>query len=460
MNASEGHFQKTLDRIFSLTDFERGSRTPDHRMFHLERIKLLLSRISNPHLDTPTIHIAGSKGKGSTAAMLTSILEANGYKTGLYTSPHLHRITERIRIGSEPIKRSQFSEIADRIWPEIECFKEHSEYGDITFFEFLTAMAFLYFKKEQVDFQVIEVGLGGRLDATNIVMPTISVITPIMLDHVSTLGNSIKLIAKEKAGIIKSNTPVIISFQKKEAMDVFQKIAKQKRSQIISVEKTVGIDSIDRSCDKQSFSLTTNLAQYQITTPLIGDHQQQNAATALATIEALPCQISPKAIVSGLKKVSWPARMQFFNYLGLRIIVDGAHNPESVNQFVKSVKQYFKYNKLIVIFGSNSNHDEQDMLKELVKLAPRFVSVQSRHPKSLSSKSVTQSVKSLGMPEACDAGNVGKGLSLATDIATYSDLILVTGSLAVAAEIIENIENIEPEVYPTIDNMKSNDKEI
>ena len=221
------HFKKTLDRIFSLTDFERSSRPLDHRMFHLERIRLLLSRIANPHLDTPTIHVAGSKGKGSTAAMLASILEASGYKTGLYTSPHLHRITERIRIGSEPINRIRFSEIANRLWPEILHVKEDGEYGGITFFEFLTTMAFLYFKKEKVDFQVIEVGLGGRLDATNIVKPTISVITPIMLDHVSTLGNSIKLIAKEKAGIIKSKTPVTISSQKKEAMDVFQKIISQ-----------------------------------------------------------------------------------------------------------------------------------------------------------------------------------------------------------------------------------------
>ena len=174
-----------------LADFERGTHSPGHSTFHLERISRLLERLGNPHLAVPTIHVAGTKGKGSTAAMIASILSAAGHRVGLYTSPSLHTVTERVRVGMEPIGQEDFAGLVERMWPEVEWVGEHGGYGPLMYFEFLTTLAFQHFSEINADFQVIEVGLGGRLDATNVVHPAVSVITSISLDHTGVLGDTI-----------------------------------------------------------------------------------------------------------------------------------------------------------------------------------------------------------------------------------------------------------------------------
>ena len=211
-------YEIALGKIMSLVDFDRSTHTPKHACFHLERMLLLMNRLGNPHLKTPTIHLAGTKGKGSTAAMITSILSTSGYRVGLYTSPHLHSAVERIRVGLEPISRQEFTGLVEIIWPTVNWVNQNSSYGSVTYFEMMTAMAFLYFSKIGSDFQVIEVGMGGRLDATNIVDPEVCGITSISLDHVQTLGDTLELIAYEKAGSLKKGVTAIVAPQPEEVL--------------------------------------------------------------------------------------------------------------------------------------------------------------------------------------------------------------------------------------------------
>ena len=430
-----------------LADFERGTHSPGHGVFHLDRVRLLLERVGNPHLDVPTIHVAGTKGKGSTAAMITSILTAEGYGTGLYTSPHLHRVTERIRVGLEPVSRESFAELVEELWPEAEHVSERGEYGDLTFFEFVTAMAFLHFSKIGADFQVIEVGLGGRLDATNVVSPEVCVITPIMLDHVSVLGDTIELIAGEKAGIIKPGVPVVASPQSATAIDVFAGVASERDARLVQVSEAAEIEPRTTGLDGQTFELRTRRAVYDLYTTLLGDYQRENAATAVTAVEMLRHPISRKGIVDGLAAVKWPARMQLMSAKGARVLADGAHNPDSVAHLREAIRQYFEFERLILVFGATRSHSAEGMLAELAGLSPVVAAVKSRHPKSATAETIAEAVRDSSLEVALVSDNVGEAARWAVDQAGPDDLVLATGSLAVAAEVIEEIEDIEPEIY-------------
>ena len=440
-------YEDALVRIMGLADFERGTHSPGHGVFHLDRMRLLLESVGNPHLDVPTIHVAGTKGKGSTAAMITSILTAEGYRTGLYTSPHLHRVTERIRVGLEPVSRESFAGLVEDLWPEAENVNERSEYGDLTFFEFVTAMAFLHFSKIEADFQVIEVGLGGRLDATNVVSPEVCVITPIMLDHVSVLGDTIELIAGEKAGIIKQGVPVVASPQSDVATDVFAKVAAERGAELVRVADVTKIEPGVAGLDGQEFEIGTRRGAYQLHTTLLGDYQRENAATAITAIEMLSRTISQEGIFDGLAAVRWPARMQLMSANGVRVLVDGAHNPGSVGHLREAIRQYFDFERLILVFGATRSHSAEGMLAELVGLSPVVAAVTSRHPKSAAGQSIAEEARALGLEVALVSDDVGEATGWAVAQARARDLVLATGSLAVAAEVIEEIEGIEPEIY-------------
>ena len=430
-----------------LADFERGTHSPGHGVFHLDRMRLLLERAGNPHLDVPTIHVAGTKGKGSTAAMITSILTAEGYSTGLYTSPHLHRVTERIRVGLEPVGRDTFAGLVEELWPEAEYVSERGEHGALTFFEFVTAMAFLHFSKIGADFQVIEVGLGGRLDATNVVSPEVCVITPIMLDHVAVLGDTIELIAAEKAGIIKPGVPVVASPQSATAIEVFAKVASERGATLVEVSQVAEIRPKATGLKGQTFSVRTRRDEYELQTTLLGDYQRENAATAVTAVEMLPHPISHEGIVDGLAAVRWPARMQLMSADGVRVLADGAHNPESVAHLSEAVRQYFDFERLILVFGATRSHSAEGMLAELAGLSPVVAAVKSRHPKSATTETVAEAVRASGLEPGLVSDDVGEAARWAVDEAGPDDLVLATGSLAVAAEVIEEVEGIEPEIY-------------
>jgi dihydrofolate synthase/folylpolyglutamate synthase len=446
-------YEHAVDRLMSLADFERGTHSPGHGIFHLQRMTLLLDRLGNPHLAVPTVHVAGTKGKGSTAAMITSILTAQGYRTGLYTSPALHSVTERIRVGLEPIARPDFAALVDRIWPDAEQVAEHGGHGEVTFFEFITAMAFLHFARTQADFQVIEVGLGGRLDATNVVAPAVSVITPIMLDHVAVLGDTVELIAAEKAGIIKQGVPVVTAPQVPAALGVFVRVAAENDARLIRVDEEVSWEERDTSREGQTFDIKGRLDEYRVWTRLIGDFQQENAATAVAAVETLVeggVAVSSKSIVDGIAAVKWPGRLQVLSGQGRGVVVDGAHNPESMRRLVREIGRLFKFDRLYLVFGATAGHSAEGMLAEVAHLSPVVIPVQSRHPKAAAVNSIATIARERGLSVKLGTGAVGKAVRRAVGEASEGDLVLATGSLAVAAEVIEEIEEVAYETYETM----------
>ena len=447
------NYETALERVMSLADFERSTHSPTHSSFHLERMSVLMEQLSNKHLGIPTVHIAGTKGKGSTAAMVTSMLTAQGYKVGLYSSPHLHSAVERIRVGLTPVSPSEFALLVERTWPAVEIAGRDGGYGAPTTFEMLTAMGFLHFAQIGADFQVIEVGLGGRLDSTNIVSPDVCAITSISLDHVATLGNTVELIAREKAGIIKRGVPVVVAPQPEAALNVFREVAAARDAPMVQVDRSVSWRKGQAGVDGQSASITTARDRYDAWIPLLGDHQLENASTAVATVEALVDRghpVSKQSILQGLRDVRWPARLEVLSCDGQMVVVDGAHNPYSTKRLIQAVTEYFQFRRIILIFGALGGHSAKGMATELAGLSPQVLAVRSRHPRSAPSDAIAKAAIEVGLPVVFRSENVGEATRRALELAEEGDLVLGTGSLTVAAEIIEEIKGIVPELYPYI----------
>ena len=449
-------YEDALRLVMGLADFERSTHSPGHSAFHLERMSLLMERLGDAHLAVPTVHIAGTKGKGSTSAMTASILAAQGYKVGLYTSPHLHSATERIRVNGKPVSQQEFASVVEQIWPVVEKVGNSGGYGGVTTFEAMTAMAFVHFRQIDADFQVMEVGLGGRLDSTNIVKPQVCAITSISLDHTVTLGDTIAKIAFEKAGIIKEGVPVVVAPQKYEAMEVIADVARQRGAPLLSVAERCSWRKRSSDMYGQAFTLNSSHATYDLETPLIGDYQMENAATAVAIAETFissGVKLYDSSIVKGIRNVHWPARLQILSTPeegGKLLVVDGAHNPYSMERLVDTVREYFPHERLILIFGALSGHSAAGMLQALLPLSPRVLATHSRHPRSASGATIAEVASELGMEVVFVSENVGEATRHALAMATSEDLVLGTGSLSVAAEVTEEVWNIPPELYPYI----------
>jgi dihydrofolate synthase/folylpolyglutamate synthase len=446
-------YEDALRLVMSLADFERSSHSPDHSSFHLERIGLLMEHLGNPHLDVPTVHVAGTKGKGSTAAMIASILTSAGHKVGLYTSPHLHSAVERIRVDLEPIERGDFASLVVQVWPQVEKVSKEGGYGGVSTFEMLTAMAFLHFKQIEADFQVIEVGLGGRLDSTNIVAPQVCVITSISLDHVSTLGDTVELIAAEKAGIIKPGVPAVVAPQQNGALSVVRKVADRVGAPVVDVQESVSFRDHKADVTGQALGLSGLRDSYQVWTPLLGDHQVENLRTAVAAVEKLidsGATVPHDAIVRGLREVRWPARLEVLSQGDHWVLADGAHNPYSMQRLTQALRDLFKYRRLVVVFGALGGHSAEGMLSELAGMSPLLLATQSRHPRSAPSDAISDIASKEGIDVVFASSDVGEATRRAREIARPGDVVLGTGSLSVAAEVIEEIKGISPELYPGI----------
>ena len=447
-------YDGALQRVMGLADFERSTHSPGHAAFHLERMTLLMEQLDCAHLAVPTVHVGGTKGKGSTSAMIASILTAQGYEVGLYTSPHLHSATERIRVNGQPISQQQFAAVVESIWPTVERIGSSGGYGGVTTFEAMTAMAFVHFRDIGADFQVMEVGLGGRLDSTNIVKPRVCAITSISLDHTATLGDTVAKIAFEKAGIIKEGVPVIVAPQSDEAMTVIADVARQRGAPLLSVAERSSWQKRRSDMCGQVFTLTSAENAYELETPLLGDYQMENAATAVAIAETLRKQgveLDDDSIRRGVRDVHWPARLQVLatpDKGGKLLVVDGAHNPYSMERLVEALREHFSYERLILIFGALSGHSATGMLRALLPLSPEVLATHSRHPRSASGATVTQVAGELGMKVVFTSENVGEAARRALEMASEKDLVLGTGSLSVAAEITEEVQGIPPELYP------------
>ena len=448
-------YDGALRRVMGLADFERSTHSPGHSAFHLERMSLLMEQLGSAHLAVPTVHIAGTKGKGSTSAMITAILAAQGYKVGLYTSPHLHSATERIRVNGQPVSRREFASVVERIWPVVERVGGSGGYGGVTTFEAMTAMAFVHFRDIRADFQVMEVGLGGRLDSTNIVKPQVCAITNISLDHIATLGDTIAKIAFEKAGIIKAGVPVVVAPQAfGDATAVIADVAEQRGAPTLPVSERYSWRRVRADMRGQAFTLASPEREYALETPLLGDYQMENAATAVAIAETLRRQgvdLDDAGIVRGIHDVHWPARLQILatpDDGGKLLVVDGAHNPYSMERLVETVREHFPHERLMLIFGALSGHSAAGMLRALTPLSPRVLATHSRHPRSAAGTTVARVAGELGMEVALTSENVGEATRHALAMASEKDLVLGTGSLSVAAEVTEEVEGIAPELYP------------
>ncbi|MCJ7604512.1 MAG: bifunctional folylpolyglutamate synthase/dihydrofolate synthase, partial [Dehalococcoidales bacterium] len=336
-------YRESLDYILNFADFERLPRSGI--VWDLKRVESLLARLGNPHLSAKTVHVAGTKGKGSTAAMITSVLRQAGYRTGFYTSPHLRTYTERIQVDGVNISEDDWARLATSIQPFVTEENADGSHGELTTFEILTAMAFLHFRNVKADYQVMEVGLGGRLDATNVVSPDVCVITSISYDHMDVLGNTLTEIAGEKAGIIKPGVPVVTAPQETEALKVIEKVCREKKCPVVRVGADViyRLDHFD--LEGQSFHVKGRRGEYDLRIPLLGWHQVQNATNAVAAAEVLASQgadITPTHIKDGLFSVKWEGRLQVLRR-DPWVVVDGAHNADSMQKLGHALKAHFSY---------------------------------------------------------------------------------------------------------------------
>ncbi len=450
------NYQDSIARLLSLVDHERSApaQPRQKRIYDLRSVLALLALMGDPHDRAGIVHVAGTKGKGSTAAMIESILRAGGYSTGFYSSPHLHTFCERIRLDGEPISPDRFANLTAAVWPYHMTNAANQKAGPATLFEFLTAMAFRCFADNGVDFSVIEVGLGGRLDATNVVMPDVAVITPISLDHTAILGDTIGEIAADKAGIIKPGVPVVVAPQFPEAMLAIQTAAAERSAPLVDVAKSTAWDADPMGAKGQQLTIKTANDTYRLRLPLLGDFQGANAAVAAVAVEALNAaghNIPSEAIVAGLSNVQWPGRLEVLSQTPL-IVADGAHNDHSVATVLATLKSSVPHRNLTVVAGFSRDKRVPPMVEYLAQRAQRVIATRSRHPRSMRPSEIADQFRAAGFaPERLRvASTVSDAINVATAAAMKDELILATGSLFVAAEAREAVLGISPETYPDL----------
>jgi len=444
---SQKDYQAALNYVLSFADYERAFRSAV--VFDLSRIEALLKRLGEPYLAARSVHIAGTKGKGSTSAMIASMLTASGYRTGLYTSPHLHTFRERMQVDSQLIAEEEFAEIVEGLKPDVEAVNRLSELGELTTFEILTALAFVYFKEKGVDFQVLETGLGGRLDATNVVKPEVCVITSISFDHTEVLGDTLAQIAQEKAGIIKLGSRVVSAPQPPGASAVIERVCRERGASLIRVGEEVTWRKNKISDSGQSFQLKGMGGDYDLTIPLLGEYQLENAAVAVASLEILAnlgAKVSPDRVTIGLSQVRWPGRLQILQHNPL-FVVDGAHNADSAMKLREALKQYFDFDDAILIVGTSQEKDVAGIVAELSLLPSMVIVTRSHHPRAVATSELMAEFSKWGVkPQVAE--NITSAVDLALAEAKPRDLICATGSLFVVAEVIEYMMGLPQEQYP------------
>lgn len=448
------NYRESTNLLLSMVDHERAQPLlpRQKRIYDLGRMEMLLRRLGNPHLGIPTIHVAGTKGKGSTAALCDAVLHAAGYHTGFYSSPHMHAFRERIRLDTDPVSEDKFANLVDDLWQDQEWVPANSDLGPVSLFEFMTVMAFQCYKHEEVDFQTIEVGLGGRLDATNVVQSSVCVITSISMDHTAILGDTLEQIAGEKAGIIKPGSSVIVGPQQPAAQAVIMSVCEQRQAHPLFVGHDITWQAGERDSAGQSFMIRSKSGEYHLQMPLLGAHQLENAASAVATLESLTEQgysIPVQAFAEGFASVSWPCRMEVLSQSPL-VVADGAHNAHSMAALLDSLPKYFDYSNLVVIAGFSRDKNVNDMTALLAKSSPKVITTRSRHPRSTPPQELARLFRDQALTGVNVAESIKDAVALAKELAAPDDLILGTGSLFVAAEVREVLLCIEPEVYPDL----------
>ena len=453
-------YEAALAYIEAFIDYERS---PDFsrqaRLYNLNRISLLLKLLDNPHDRLRVIHVAGSKGKGSTAALIASVLTHAGYKTGLFTSPHLITPRERCRIDNALISETEIAHYIDKIKPAIEA-ASAAEFGRVSFFEIYTALAFSYFADKATDFAVIEVGLGGRLDATNVVKPVTTVITPIGLEHTAILGETYTQIAGEKAEIIKEGCPLALAPQHPEARTVFERIAKERNAQVVEVKphSTVGrsirgevepdhqasvsclLLNTDGVPVAQQFNAEMDSESYpQLIMPLLGHHQFVNALTAIAAIECLKqagYSVPKTCVYEGFNNVQWRGRIQRIMSSPL-VVLDGAHSPVSMQALCQTLRESFCYDKAIFVVSSMKDKNLTEIGNIVSNTADIVIATEvSDNPRVMSAETIRNTWSGV-CKEITACPNPEKAIGQALASASLTDLICITGSLYLVGQALE-----------------------
>ncbi|MHC1785079.1 MAG: folylpolyglutamate synthase/dihydrofolate synthase family protein [Anaerolineaceae bacterium] len=460
MKTLEKQYQESLDYLYSFVDYSLTKNLQfSEENFDLSRMRDLLARMGNPERHFKSIHVAGTKGKGSTAALIASAIQEAGYKIGFYTSPHLIDYSERIQIDGQPILAEALVSLLDEMKPAIEAIMK------LTTFEITTALAFQYFAREGAELAVIEVGLGGRLDATNVIDPMLSVITSISHDHMGVLGNTLAQIAGEKAGIIKPGRPVVTAPQTSEAIEPLVKAALENQAPLTMVGREYFFSGGDHNLDHQTLRVWKAADQpamdgyiegektvwqpVTLTIPLLGYHQIVNAATAYAALETARkkgLKIQEESIRRGFEKVSWPGRFEVLRK-DPPVIVDSAHNRDSALKLRLALDDYLPGVPVILIFGASEDKDIAGMFTELLPRVKRIIATQSIHPRAMDANKLVELAHQFGCP-AKAVLPIEEALKMSLELADGDEkgsAVVVAGSLFAAAAVRDTWFNLRSE---------------
>ncbi len=431
-------YDAAMKYLFAQTDYEQMLRVRyNEDTFNLNRMRLLLRKLSDPHKKIKSVHIAGTKGKGSTATMLATMLEACGHKVGLYTSPHICDIRERICINGEMISQADLRRLIVKSEPFIEKMTDKP-----TFFEIFTAMAFTYFADKGVDLAVIETGLGGRLDSTNVLRPLVCGLTSISMDHTQQLGNTLSAIAGEKAGILKRDVPAVSVPQAPEAKAVIKQTAKDVRVPLLFTGDDIDFSyrvesSRDYGCHTR-VCLTTPRSKFEhLPVPVHGEHQALNCGLALALLDQLKgkgIEIDDELAIKGLASVYLPGRMEMLRD-DPKTIVDGAHNAASIQALIRALGQHVPYDSMVMVFGCAINKDIPGMMKQIATGADKVIFTQtSGNARAADPKELAFAYEECSNRVAQIAPTLKEALAIAENAVSREDIICICGSFYLVGE--------------------------
>lgn len=423
--------------LATLTDFERMRIVRyTSQNFDLDRMRTLLRKLGNPQDRFRSVHVAGTKGKGSTCAMIANMLEGNGYKVGLYASPHLNDIRERIQINGQMIPQAEFARLVRQVAPLVT----HAR-PTPTYFDVLTAVAFKYFAEQKVDIAVVETGLGGRLDSTNVIKPEVTAITNISKDHMAQLGNTLEKIAEEKAGIFKHGIPAVSVSQPPEVEAVLNRVAQKVGATLDITGKTIEFsyrfESSRMLGPHNRVCLTTPTTKFEhLAVPMLGEHQALNCGLALAVIDKLKQRgiaLNDARSMEGLAKTTLPGRMEQVSQ-NPRVLVDAAHNAASLDAMMRAIGQHIPYDSMVVIFGCCADKDVSGMLERITSGADKVIftavnNIRTANPDELAARYIEQYGKMAQV-----APNLSAALEIANRAVTKEDLICITGSFYLVGE--------------------------
>lgn len=427
-----------MDYLNTLVNFEK--RPPGRRdaPFKLDRMHRILAALGSPEKRFRCVHIAGTKGKGSTVAMLAGMLHGAGHKVGVYTSPHVMNIRERIAIGPTLISEHEFGRVIGKVADAVQ--RNHLDAP--TYFEALTAAAFLYFAEQRVGIAVIEAGLGGRLDSTNVIKPEVCGITSISYDHMAQLGNTLTAIAEEKAGIFKEGVPVISAQQTKEVKRALKKAAETVKAPLMfsgdDIEYTYRFESSRLAGPQARICISTPTSHYEhLAVPMLGEHQAINCGVAMGILDQLKARgmrIDDEGAIAGLANVKLPGRMEQI-CTEPRVLVDGAHNAASIEALMRAIGQNVGYDSMVVIFGCCTDKDIPGMLKHILLGADKVIFTPIGSPRAADPADLAASFAEItGGKTAQVARNLGEAMEIAEKAVNREDLICITGSFYLVAD--------------------------